>query len=41
MKPGGTFIRRRLMSPKVTASRWKQIASSGHPSISLRLLGDH
>jgi hypothetical protein len=29
MKPGGTLMRRRLISPNVTASRWRQIASSG------------
>jgi hypothetical protein len=41
MKPGGTFISRRLlgMSPKVSASRCVQIASRGQPSISLRVLG--
>ncbi len=30
--PGGTVIRRFWISPKVTASRWAQIASRGHPS---------
>src|ERR1700722_7465678 len=35
MKPGGTFMRRRLISPNVTASRCMQTASSGQPPISL------
>src|ERR1700733_12136283 len=35
MKPGGTLISRRLMSPNVTAARCMQTASSGQPPISL------
>lgn len=31
MNPGGTFKTRRLISPLVTASRWSQMASRGHP----------
>jgi hypothetical protein len=39
MKPGGTLMRSRVISPNVTASRWRQIASSGQPSTSLRVFG--
>lgn len=31
MQPGGTFISKRVMSPDVTASRCRQIASSAQP----------
>jgi hypothetical protein len=39
MKPGGTLISRRLMSPNVIASRCSTTASSGHPSINFRVGG--
>ena len=32
--PGGTFINSRVMSPLVTCSRCKQMASSAHPHFS-------